>query len=335
MNTKRKSFLSRSKRPSAPPPNRRNAPPPNRRNAPPPNRKKKGSGSKTSSQKKEKETSKGPRKSLRALLRVLATICVTVATLWAGLATYQHTTTSPYFAISEIVISGLGRLTKEELLNTAGFKEGTNIFRFDVEMARRKLVNHPWIETAMVKRQLPRNLVIDVSERKSVAVVILDVPYLVDETGEVFKRWAKGDPIPAPVISGISREEFIEDPDRIQAKIRDAIHLAKRYRQVGLERKAPLAEIHCEVNGGFSFATKNDPFYVRFGLGPYRGKLSRLKLLLSRLSRDGKRPAMIFFDNKVRPDRVTVKLKSSASRREDRAKSSMKTSAAEKSVSKI
>lgn len=275
------------------------------------------------------------RKTIRTVLRVFATLAITGATIWAGLATYTHTTTSPYFAVSTVELSGASRLRKKEIFVTAGFVEGINIFRFDEERAKRSLEDHPWIETATVKRKLPRTLKIEISERKSVAVLIMDVPYLVDETGEVFKRWSEGDPIPAPVISGIRREEFIEDSVRVQERVRDAIHLAKRYRELGLERKAPLAEIHCEVEGGFSFATKQDPFYVRFGTGPYREKLSRLKLLLSRLSRDGKRPAMIYFDNEVRPDRVTVKVKPASSWASDRVKKSMKPSAKEKSVSKI
>lgn len=304
----------------------------------PPNRRKKVAKAKNETKATEPEqekTIKTPHKSLRALFRIVATTVITGATLWAGVATYEHTTTSPYFAISAIAISGSDRIQRDEILKTAGFSDGVNIFLFDIELARRALQEHPWIETAKVKRKLPRTLLIDITERTSVAIAMMDVPYLVDETGEVFKRWSQGDPITAPIISGINREEFIEDPERIRAKIRDAIHLAKRYRQVGLERTAPLSEIHCEVDGGFSFATKQDSFYVRFGLGPYRDKLSRLKVLLNRLSRDGKRPAMIFFDNRVRPDRVTVKLKAPEKWNSKGIKSSMKTSTAEKSVSKI
>ena len=129
------------------------------------------------------------------------------------------------------------------------------------------------------------------------------------DAGTVFKRWAPGDPTPSPIISGLSREQLALDADAVQTATTDAIALARRYRAQGLERVAPLAEVHAEVDGGFSLTVGADPFYVRFGKGPYRQKLARLADLLRRLRADGERPAVIFFDNEIRPDRVSVKLK--------------------------
>ncbi len=243
------------------------------------------------------------------VLRIIATAAIAGATVWAGLASYRHATTSEYFAVTEIKVFGMKRLGGAEIMKTAGLSSGMNIFRVDTVQAKSALEEHAWIAAAKVSRRLPRSAQIDIVERIAEATVLFDVPYLVDDTGEVFKRWSRGDPIPSPMITGFSREQFVEDADAVRETVRDAIDLARRYRSSGLARTAPLAEIHYEVDGDLSLATSGDPFYVRFGSGPYRKKLTRLATLLGRLRRDGHRPAMIYFDNEVRPDRVTVKLK--------------------------
>ena len=78
--------------------------------------------------------------------------------------------------------------------------------------------------------------------------------------------------------------------------------------RTGLDGLATLGEIHRELGDGFSVTLGKDPFYVRLGQAPYRKKLNRLAKLLRKLSRSGKRPAVIYFDNEKRPDRVTVKV---------------------------
>jgi cell division protein FtsQ len=252
---------------------------------------------------------------LLAVMRLALTTVIAGATVWVGFAAYRHTTTAEYFAVKDYAISGLHRLSEREVLATAEFSEETNIFKMDMEQARLKLKEHEWISEVYIKRRLPRTVEITISERHAVATVIFDVPYLVDDSGEVFKRWVRGDPISSPVVTGFAREEFLKDGDGTAKKIRDAIDLATRYRTSGLEKKAPLAEVHHEEDGGFSLVVMDtEPVYVKFGGGPYRKKIKRLVSVLNRLRRDGHRPSMIYFDNEIRPNRITVKLRTKESK---------------------
>ncbi|MCP4604046.1 MAG: FtsQ-type POTRA domain-containing protein [Proteobacteria bacterium] len=275
------------------------------------------------------------KKVLSAIWRLFATAIIAGATVGTGLAVYRHATTSKYFTVTEFEVKGVRRLSEVEVIKTAGFSKGGNIFAVDVEQAKVKLDQHPWIAGASVKRHLPRSVDIDVTERIPVATILLDVPYLVDDTGEVFKRWARGDPTPAPVLTGFSREHFVDDPTSVHDTVRDAIDLSRRYNAAGLMKTAPLAEIHYEVDGSFSFAIEGDPLYVRFGNGPYRTKLKRFATLLSKLRRNSHRPTMIFFDNEVRPDRVTVKIKKHRDKKGEEAKKTVSSSNLQKRMSKI
>ncbi len=273
---------------------------------------------------------------LLAAMRLALTTVIAGATVWAGFAAYRHTTTSEYFAVKDYTISGLHRLGEGEVLKTAEFSEATNIFKMDVERARLKLMEHPWIGDAYIKRRLPRTVEITISERHAVAMVIFDVPYLVDDSGEVFKRWVRGDPISSPVITGFAREEFLKDGDGTAKKIRNAIDLAARYRASGLGKRAPLTEIHHEEGGDFSLVVMDtEPVYVKFGGGPYRKKIKRLASVLHRLRRDGHRPSMIYFDNEIRPNRITVKLRIKESKTSDAVMKNSSKNNMQKRMSKI
>ena len=265
-------------------------------------------GNVDTSQRKNAGTSKWLR-IVGTVLRFTVAVALAGLTVWGGMSAYRHATTSDYFEVGEMIIDGAKRLSKKDIEEAGGFEEGMNIFHLDVENMGRKLNSHPWICSASVAKKLPRTLFVEIEECKPEMIVLFDVPYLVDDSGEIFKRWTLGDPVSMTVLSGLDRDLLFNDEEGTREVVKSAISLARRYRSSGLERTAPLSEIHWEVDGGFSMTVGKDPFYIRFGKGPYRAKLKRLATLLARMRRDGERPAMVFFDNEVRPDRVTVKVK--------------------------
>lgn len=249
------------------------------------------------------------RKAAKRLAHFLLAAALTAGILLLGIAAYRHAVTSEYFKLKTCQITGNKRLSEKDILKAAGLTLGQNIFATDTVSAQKRLLENPWIQESQVARRLPEKVIIRVTERKARALVNLDVLYLVDDTGKVFKRWVRGDPIPSPVITGISREEYIQSQEAVEARLCDAIDLADRYAATGLERTQPLQEIFREPNNGFSLTVGEDPVYVKFGKGPYKAKLARLAALLNRLTSENKRPEQIFFDNEIRPDRITVKLK--------------------------
>ena len=246
------------------------------------------------------------------MLQLAVAAGLTMGVVFIGIAAYRHATTSDYFKFDDAEISGNSRLTDEEVLRAAGLVLGENIFETDTAKARSGLLQNSWIESAEVVRRLPGTVKIRITERKARALVNLDVLYLVDDMGRVFKRWVRGDPVPAPIVTGISREEYLQSSSEIESILCDALDLADRYARVGLERTMPLQEIYREPDTGFSLTVGEDPVYVRFGKGPYKKKLRRLAQLFHRMAGENRRAGQVFFDNEIRPDRITVKLKPEA-----------------------
>ncbi|MBN2343616.1 MAG: FtsQ-type POTRA domain-containing protein [Deltaproteobacteria bacterium] len=239
----------------------------------------------------------------------MAVLACIAAVVWGGKLVYDYATTSSYFAVQHIEIEGNNRLSNAKVVGAAGFAAGDNIFSLDLVKVEHNLMMQPWIVNAKVRQQLPKTVIIDIVERKPEMLVLFDVPYLVDETGEIFKRWAIGDPLPDCVVTGISKREILEDIEGAQKIILDAISLRDRYYSTGNQRYAKLYEIHREIDGGFSLSVGDNPFYIKMGKPPFRKKLSRLAQLLRKIGKEGKQPQIVYFDNEKRPDRVTVKMK--------------------------
>ncbi|MBF0235459.1 MAG: FtsQ-type POTRA domain-containing protein [Desulfamplus sp.] len=80
-------------------------------------------------------------------------------------------TQSNLLAIKEISVSGTRILSKEEVIEQAELFPEDNIFSVNLRRTRMKIISHPWIEDASVKRSLPSKIVITIREEVPLAVV--------------------------------------------------------------------------------------------------------------------------------------------------------------------
>jgi cell division septal protein FtsQ len=93
---------------------------------------------------------------------------------------YQFATTSPQFEISEVTIVGNQTLSDKELHSRLGSVTGENIFLLNLDDLSSRLVRHPWIQTVSVRKVFPKNVVVEVMERKPYARGKLDEIYVMD-----------------------------------------------------------------------------------------------------------------------------------------------------------
>ena len=242
-------------------------------------------------------------------LRILAVLATIALVVWGARAAYRYALTSTYFALQHVEINGNERLSNGEVLGAAGIEMSQNIFSIKLQEVSKRLEATPWVVSAGVRQKLPKTIVIDIIERKPTMMVLFDVPYLVDESGEIFKRWSTDDPMPECLLSGLSRRDLAEDLESTQQIILDAISLRDRYNEAGNARFAKLYEIHREIDGGFSLTVGQKPFYIKIGKPPYRKKLNRMAQLFRKMGKGKRRPLIVYFDNEKRPDRVTIKFK--------------------------
>jgi cell division protein FtsQ len=138
--------------------------------------------------------------------------------------------------ITSIVLSGQKRLSRDDILASAGVTDRTSLLFFDVAMARARLKSNPWIAEASVQTLYPDRLEISVTEREAfalwqhdgrVSVVSADGTVLEPYTGERFTN------LPFVVGSGaqLQAKDFLALLDRypeIRNEVRASVLVAER-----------------------------------------------------------------------------------------------------------
>jgi cell division protein FtsQ len=226
----------------------------------------------------------------------------------AGWLAWRHGVEGDLLRIRELRFAGLARVTPAELAELSPVHAGDHLLLADLTQAAQALARHPWVASVELRRRLPPALEVAVVERRAVALVELGGLYLVDERGEVFKRAAPGDGLDLPVVTGISRDDWVERRAEVEPVLQGALGLLARWRERGLDRKAPLSQLRIDpVYGAIAWAGEQG-FEVRLGHGDIAEKLSRLERVLASLESEGQRPEVLHLDNRRRPDWVAVRL---------------------------
>jgi cell division protein FtsQ len=177
----------------------------------------------------------------------------------------------------------------------------------DPALVEDALRRHPWVASAEVRRTLPPALEIKIVERRAAAIVDLGALYLVDTAGEVFKRARPGDGLDLPVITGVGRDGWVDRRAEAEPLLRGALALLDRWAERGLDRRAPIAEIHVSAEYGTTLFA-GDGMEIRLGQGSIPEKLSRLERVLAAVEAEGRRAEVLHLENRRRPDWVAVRL---------------------------
>jgi len=142
-------------------------------------------------------------KTVRKFL-ALAAVFVAIGLVWIFCV-------SPVMVPVKIDVKSFQGLSKTEVLNYAGIKNGATYIAVNANEAETLLSGHPMVESAKVIKRFPDRLSIFLEPRQAVAVVIARVngslrPVYVDKYGYAFRVGnAAGETPPAwlPVVSGV------------------------------------------------------------------------------------------------------------------------------------
>jgi cell division protein FtsQ len=226
----------------------------------------------------------------------------------AGWLVWRQGVEGDLLRIRDLRFEGLSRVGAAELAELSPVRPGDHLFLADLRQAAAALARHPWVASVELRRRLPPALEIRVVERRAVALVDLGGLYLVDDRGEVFKRAAPGDGLDLPIVTGISRDDWVERRAEVEPMLQGALGLLARWRERGLDKKAPLSQLRLDpVYGAIAWAGEQG-FEVRLGHGDIAEKLSRLERVLAAVAAEGQRPEVLHLDNRRHPDWVAVRL---------------------------
>ena len=112
---------------------------------------------------------------------------------------------SPLFSIKDITVSGVSKLTSEEVISTSGITTNVNIFALNKLKAKKKLLENPYVADVYIKRNYPNNISIEVKEKVPTFMIQFANSYIyVNNQGYMLE--ISTEPLNLPVLLGIKTD---------------------------------------------------------------------------------------------------------------------------------
>jgi len=171
-----------------------------------PSRLKIGGASKKGNTLKTRKRSSAPRLTGagRFVVRTIMTLLAVsfVAVLGVGLLYgYRFVTSTSYFELKEIDVSGNGKLTYGEILKNGDVALGLNCLQMNVGEVEDKLSANPWIDSVTVRREFPGTLRINIVEKVPAFWLRQgDGIYFADASGKVIAPMHPGEMASLPIL---------------------------------------------------------------------------------------------------------------------------------------
>jgi cell division protein FtsQ len=87
------------------------------------------------------------------------------------------------FHITRVRVYGAERVPQQELIQLARISRDTSLLRLNIERVRQRILQHPWVRDALVRRLFPSELEIIVYERRPAAILDSGPGYVIDAEG--------------------------------------------------------------------------------------------------------------------------------------------------------
>lgn len=212
-----------------------------------------------------------------------------------------------FFKIKEVAIVGAGEYGEKEIREFVMpmVSVNPNLLTFPLSQIRIFLATRPYLSVAELRKELPGRLVISVKEKKTVAILVRDGFFHVDENGNIIRPMNSGENIDVPVIT-VEENVSIDEMGEYLKTVAFIINLDSK--------SAPnlaFSELRITKNGivARSLDLKNDnstipPIY--FPVNYTEKKLLQIKKLWPELVK--KKNQIDYIDNRFKKG-IVVKLK--------------------------
>jgi cell division protein FtsQ len=242
----------------------------------------------------KKNTYRGdPRRLQRRLRSILQLFIICLA--FTGLsalcvACYRTLLTSTLLNVTSVQVSGCEVLDPQTVIQQAQIPSGVNILSVDLDRVRQRVTEHPWIASALISREIPDRIRIDIVERKPVALIKGRQFYLMDNGGVCFTSAEPGDYGGLPIITGLD-PEILTPGCKLPRELTVLLDDLYQESQLRLPWRL-ISEIRWGKNKGLSIFTARGGIQIDLGLDNYGPKIARLEKVLRYLEEKGLDPQL-------------------------------------------
>lgn len=212
------------------------------------------------------------------------------AALWSFRGTIRAAVGShPYFAVREISVQGAERYVSESaVLAWLDIAPGVSVWDVSPARTRARLEAHPFVARAVVHREFPDRLSIEVRERRPQALVLLDRLYYLDRTGTVFGPLAERNGRDYPVITGMDEHVPAGKRAVVLRRLSRLSRLCARRECFG-----GVSEIHLDARLDVVLHPRSPRVPVVLGWGSWPEKIDRAERALAQWEGEVERLAAV------------------------------------------
>jgi cell division protein FtsQ len=165
---------------------------------------------------------------------------------WGCVSSYRWLLGAPAFALEEVEVKGLCRLSRDEVLRVGGVSEGANSLAVNLGHLAARLKRLPWVERVALERDLTgKTLAIDLREKRPVALIQLDNLYYVSQSAGLIKRLSPREGMDFPVVTGITPPLFVKYQGLLRGRVLPLIMAGAGGGGLG-----ELSEVRVTADGG-------------------------------------------------------------------------------------
>jgi len=237
------------------------------------------------------------------LVTRLAKMTLVVACSYGVFSSYRFITQSPRFSINEINLVGHKQLSNEELNSWIGAIIGKNIFKFELDGISKRLVKHPWIQSASARRVLPQGIYIEIKERIPFAKIQMEKVYVMDNYGVLLGTGLR-DANKLPTITGIKMKNPKIGSNVAGEEIIRGLKMMHSLNQLPMFEENPIDNVHISSRYRITFSTHAQDIKVHMRPEIAQESFKNLVLALDAIENNVKDLSYIDLSFK---DRVVVK----------------------------
>lgn len=197
---------------------------------------------------------------------------------------YEYLLTTPYIRLEKVLVTGVDKETKRELLDMSGLDRDLSLLAINLRELKERLEVHPWVRSVDLEKRFPHTLIIRVEKEKPWALVAADGLRYVNRWGEVFKEAEPTGVLDYPIITGL------EEGGSIEA---EQLGCAMKVLRTLEHEKGPwslegLGEIHIREDGSVSLYFSAIPAVIKLKGVELEARMGDLKRLVEHLNSTGR-----------------------------------------------
>lgn len=186
------------------------------------------------------------------------------------------TTRSSVFDIEKITVIGNNKVSTEKIKSSSEIIKGENIFKADLKNAEENLLLHSYIKRADIKRKLPDEIVINITERGEIAIIPhADSLVYVGFEGRVLDIVEEKKAGRTPVLKGLELDKpsiglKIVLKKKTKQETDDIINFLEMYSSKGLKKQTRSIEFDKQIEAYLKLNSQGDVAFGRLNNIEYK-----------------------------------------------------------------